>query len=361
MKRRDFLKVSAVGAAASAVTSPAIEQNSPEMKWRMTSSFPKSLDTIYNGATEFAKYVAEMTDNKFQIQVFAAGEIVPGLQALDATSNGTIEMSHTVSYYYVGKDPTFAIYASVPFGLNARMQNSWWYQGGGQELGNEFFKKFGVIGFACGNTGTQMGGWFRKEVKTVADLSGLKFRIGGIAGQVLQKVGVVPQQLAGGDIYPALEKGTIDAAEWVGPYDDERLGLYKVAPHYYYPGWWEGGPMLLAMVNLDKWNALPKYYQGVLEQAGHYANNWMMAKYDTVNPTALRKLLAGGTKLHAFSPPIMEASFKAAKELHAEVAATNANFKKVYESMTAFSNNGYQWFQVAEVGYDSFMARHSQS
>jgi len=360
MKRRDFLKVSAAGAAATAVASPAIAQSSPEIKWRMTSSFPKSLDTIYGGSVEFAKYVAEMTDNKFQIQVFAAGEIVPGLQALDATSNGTIEMSHTVSYYYVGKDPTFAIYASVPFGLNARMQNSWWYQGGGMELGNEFFKKYGVIGFPCGNTGTQMGGWFRKEIKTVADLSGLKFRIGGIAGQVLQKVGVVPQQLAGGDIYPALEKGTIDAAEWVGPYDDEKLGFYKVAPYYYYPGWWEGGPMLLAMVNLDKWNALPKHYQNILEQAGHLANNWMMAKYDTVNPIGLKKLLAAGTKLRGFSPAIMEASFKATKELNAEVAATNPAFKKIYDSVTAYSNQGYQWFQVAEVGYDNFMARHSQ-
>src|ERR1700675_4391386 len=361
MKRRDFLKVSATGAAVAAVASPAIAQSAPEIKWRMTSSFPKSLDTIFGGAPEISKYVAEMTDNKFQIQVFAAGEIGPGLQALDATSNSTVEMCHTAAYYYVGKDPTFAIYASVPFGLNARMQNSWWYQGGGMELGNEFFKKFGVIGFHAGNTGCQMGGWFRKEIKTVADLSGLKFRIGGIAGQVLQKVGVVPQQLAGGDIYPALEKGTIDAAEWVGPYDDEKLGLYKVAPHYYYPGWWEGGPMLLAMVNLEKWNALPKYYQNILEQAGHFANNWMMAKYDAQNPPALKKLLAGGTKLHAFSPAIMEASFKAAKELHAEVAAANPNFKKLYESLTSFSNNGYQWFQVAEIGYDNFMARHSQS
>jgi TRAP-type mannitol/chloroaromatic compound transport system substrate-binding protein len=359
MKRRDFLKVSATGAAAAAaVASPAIAQSMPEIKWRMTSSFPKSLDTIYGGSTEFAKYVAEMTDNKFQIQVFAAGEIVPGLQALDATSNGTVEMSHTVSYYYVGKDPTFAIYASVPFGLNARMQNSWWYQGGGQELGNEFFKKFGVIAFPCGNTGTQMGGWFRKEIKTVADLSGLKFRIGGIAGQVLQKVGVVPQQLAGGDIYPALEKGTIDAAEWVGPYDDEKLGFNKIAPHYYYPGWWEGGPMLLAYVNLDKWNSLPKHYQAVVAQAGAYANNWMMAKYDQVNPTALKKLLAGGTKLHAFSPEIMQASFKAAMELYSEISATNPNFKKVYASMSEFANDSYQWWQVAELGYDSFMVRN---
>src|SRR6201989_795634 len=192
MKRRDFLKVSAVGAAATAVASPAIAQSSPELKWRMTSSFPKSLDTIYGGATELSKYVAEMTDNKFQIQVFAAGEIAPGLQALDATSNGTVEMSHTVSYYYVGKDPTFAIYASVPFGLNARMQNSWWYQAGGMELGNEFFKKFSVIGFPCGHTRTQMGGLFRQEIKTGAALPGLKFRIGGIAGQVLQKGGGVP-------------------------------------------------------------------------------------------------------------------------------------------------------------------------
>jgi len=206
-----------------------------------------------------------------------------------------------------------------------------------------------------------MGGWFRKEINTVEDLNGLKMRIGGFAGRVMQKLGVVPQQLAGGDIYPALEKGTIDAAEWVGPYDDEKLGFNKVAPHYYYPGWWEGGPMLLGLVNLDKWNSLPKYYQSVLEQAGQAANSWMMAKYDQGNPPALKKLLAGGTKLHAFSPPIMQACLKATKELYAETSATNPNFKKVLESMNSFTTNGYQWFQVAELGYDSFMARNPQS
>ena len=273
MKRRDFLKVSAAGAAATAVASPAIAQSSPEVKWRLTSSFPKSLDTIYGGAEQLSKYVAEMTDNKFQIQVFAAGEVVPGLQALDATSNGTVEMCHTVSYYYVGKDPTFAIYASVPFGLNARMQNSWWYQGGGEQLGNDFFKKYGVVAHPCGNTGTQMGGWFRKEIKAVSDLQGLKMRIGGIAGQVLAKVGVVPQQLAGGDIYPSLEKGTIDAAEWVGPYDDEKLGFQKVAKYYYYPGFWEGGPTVHAFTNLEKFNALPKNYQAILANAAAHTNS----------------------------------------------------------------------------------------
>jgi TRAP-type mannitol/chloroaromatic compound transport system substrate-binding protein len=362
MKRRDFIKVTGIGVAGAAtMAAPAIAQSMPELKWRMTTSWPKSLDTLHGGAEIMAKMVGEVTDNKFQIQTFAAGEIVPGLQVLDAVQNATVEIGHTASYYYFGKDPTFTFGSSVPFGPNQRLNQAWYMLGGGKEILNEFYKNYNVVSLLAGNTGCQMGGWFRKEISSVDDLKGLKFRIGGFAGRVLQKLGAVPQQIAGGDIYPALEKGTIDGAEWVGPYDDEKLGFYKVAPHYYYPGWWEGGPMLLGVVNLDKWNALPKYYQSVLEQAGQYANSWMMAKYDQLNPMALRKLLASGAKLHAFPPAVMEASFKAARELHSEVAATNANFKKVLESLTAFSNNGYQWFQVAEVGYDNFMARHSQS
>ena len=361
MRRRDLLKVTGLAAAGAAtIAAPAIAQSMPELKWRMTASWPKSLDTIYGGAEIMSKAVAEATDNKFQVQCFAAGEIVPGLQVLDAVQNGTVELGHTASYYYFGKDPTFAFGSAVPFGPNMRLNQAWYMLGGGKEVLNDFYKSYNVHSLLAGNTGCQMGGWFRKEIKTVDDMKGLKMRIGGFAGRAMQKLGVVPQQLAVGDIYPALEKGTIDAAEWVGPYDDEKLGFYKVAPHYYYPGWWEGGPMLLAYVNLDKWNALPKYYQHVLEQAGHYDNNWMMAKYDQANPIGLKKLIAGGTKIHAFSPAIMEASYKAAKEVNAEVAATNANFKKVYESLTSFSNLGYQWFQVAEVGYDNFMARHSQ-
>ncbi|HKS18010.1 MAG TPA: twin-arginine translocation signal domain-containing protein [Bradyrhizobium sp.] len=361
MKRRDFLKATGIGAAGAAtLAAPAIAQSMPEIKWRMPTSWPKSLDTLYGGAEMMAKVVGEATDNKFQIQTFAGGEIVPGLQVLDAVQNGTCEIGHTASYYYFGKDPTFTFGSAVPFGPNMRINQAWYMLGGGRDVLNEFYKRYNCTSLLAGNTGCQMGGWFRKEITTADDLKGLKFRIGGFAGRVLQKLGAVPQQIAGGDIYPALEKGTIDGAEWVGPYDDEKLGFYKVAPNYYFPGWWEGGPMLLAFVNLDKWNALPKYYQSVLEQAGHYANNWMMAKYDLANPQALRKLLANGAKLRAFPPPVMEACFKAAKELHTEVAAGNADFKKVYDSLTTFSNNGYQWFQVAEVGYDNFMARHSQ-
>ena len=362
MKRRDFVKVTGLAAAATAtIVAPAIAQSMPELKWRMTASWPKSLDTLYGGAEIMAKAVAEATDNKFQIQTFAAGEIVPGLQVLDAVQNGTVEMGHTASYYYFGKDPTFTFGTSLPFGPNMRINQAWYMNGGGREVLNEFYKNYNVISLLAGNTGCQMGGWFRKEIKTVADLSGLKFRIGGFAGRVLQKLGVVPQQLAGGDIYPALEKGTIDAAEWVGPYDDEKLGFYKIAPHYYYPGWWEGGPITMAMVNLDKWNSLPKQYQSVLEQAGHFASNWIMSKYDERNPPALKKLIASGTKLHAFPPEVMQASYKAAMELYAEISLTNANFKTVYKSLTDFANDGYQWFQVAELGFDVFMARHQLS
>ena len=361
MKRRQFLKAAGVGLAAStAVAAPAIAQSMPTIKWRMPCSWPKSLETIYGGADMMAKAVAEATDGKFQIQVFAAGEIVPALQVVDAVQNGSVEIGHTASYYYFGKDPTFAFGTSVAFGPNARLNQGWFTVGGGKEVLNEFYKKYNAVALLAGNTGCQMGGWFRKEINTIDDLKGLKIRIGGFPGRVLQKFGVVPQQIAAPDIYPALEKGTIDAAEWVGPYDDEKLGFYKVAPHYYYPGWWEGGSMLFAFVNLDKWNALPKHYQAVLEQAGHYANTWMIAKYDQLNPISLKRLLAGGTKLHAFSAPIMEASYKAAMELHAEISKENASFKKVNESMMDFTRNGYQWFQVAELAYDSFMIRHTR-
>ena len=282
----------------------------PEIKWRMPCSWPKSLDTIYGGAEIMAKAVEEATDGKFQIQVFAAGEIVPGLQIVDAVQAGTVEIGHTASYYYFGKDPTFGFGTSVPFGPNARINQAWCTHGGGKEVLNEFYKKYNCSRLLAGNTGCQMGGWFRKEINTVDDLKGLKMRIGGWAGQVLQKLGVVPQQIAGGDIYPALEKGTLDACEWVGPYDDEKLGFYKIAPHYYSPGWWEGGSMLFAFVNLDKWNALPKHYQAVLEQAGHYANTWMMAKYDSAQSAGASQASRRRHQAHVFSPAIMEASLQ---------------------------------------------------
>ena len=357
MKRRQFLTAAGAGLTAAAIAKPAIAQSNPEVKWRLTSSFPKSLDTIYGASEVFVKAVAEATDNKFQIQSFAAGEIVPGLQAADAVTNGTVEMCHTASYYYVGKDPTFALFTAQPFGLNSRMQTSWMYFGGALDLANEFYKKYNFMALPCGNTGTQMGGWFRKEIKEAADLNGLKFRIAGFAGQIFTKLGTVPQQVAGGDIYPALEKGTIDAAEWVGPYDDEKLGFYKVAKFYYYPGWWEGGAMLHNFINLAKWNKLPKSYQSIVKSSSETAHSWMQAKYDAVNPAALKRLVANGAQLRPFSQPVMEACYKAATDTYNEVGAKNAEFKKVYDSMMAFRGDAYLWWQVAELGFDSFMVR----
>ncbi|MDI1263805.1 MAG: TRAP transporter substrate-binding protein [bacterium] len=363
MQRRTFLRNAGVGGATVATSAvlaaPAIAQSMPELKWRLASSFPKSLDTLFGAAEVMTKSIAEATDNNFQIRVFAAGEIVPGLQVADAVQNGTVEMGHTASYYYFGKDPTFAFGTAVPFGLNTRQQNAWLTQGGGEQALNEFYKTYNIYGMAAGNTGAQMGGWFRKEIKTVEDMKGLKMRIGGFAGQVMTKMGVVPQQIAGGDIYPALEKGTLDACEWVGPYDDEKLGFNKVAPYYYYPGWWEGSATLHLFNNLEKWNALPKSYQTIVRNAAAMANNWMVAKYDADNPPALRKLLAGGTKLLPFPPDVLSSSFTAANTVYAETNEKSPNFKKIFEAWKPFRNEEVLWFRVAENTFDNFMARQS--
>ncbi len=347
MKRRSFLTASSVGLAGAAIAAPAIAQQQPSINWRLASSFPKSLDTLYGGAEYLAKRVAEATDDKFQIRVFAGGEIVPALQVLDAVQSNTVEIGHTASYYYVGKDPTFSFDCTMPFGLNARQMNAWMMHGGGMPLMRNFFKDYNVYNIPAGNTGAQMGGWYRKEIKTVDDLKGLKFRIAGLAGAILAKLGVVPQVIAGGDIYPALEKGTIDAAEWVGPYDDEKLGFYKVAKYYYYPGWWEGQANLSVYVNMGQWESLPKSYKAVLTAACAEANSWTIGKYDTDNVAALRRLVAGGAELRPFTREILDACYKAAQEFYAETAEKNAKFKAIYDPWKKFLDDEHQWFLAA--------------
>ncbi|WP_048647575.1 TRAP transporter substrate-binding protein [Nitratireductor soli] len=359
MDRRTFIKKAGLAgsgvAAASVLATPAIAQSMPKITWRCTSSFPKALDTIYGAAETMADFVKGATDGNFEIQVFAAGEIVPGLQAADAAAAGTVEIAHTASYYYWGKDPTYALGTAIPFGLNYRQQNAWFYYGEGNTLMNEFYGAQGLYGLPCGNTGAQMGGWFRKEINTLDDLKGLKMRIGGMGGKIIEKLGVVPQQIAGGDIYPALEKGTIDAAEWVGPYDDQKLGFNKVAQYYYYPGWWEGGPVLHALFNKAKWEELPKPYQMILDAACRAANADMMASYDYKNPTALRQLAADGAQLRPFSQEILEACYNASIETYDEINASNAMFKKIYDNQQAFKKDAYLWAQISEYTFDTFM------
>jgi TRAP-type mannitol/chloroaromatic compound transport system substrate-binding protein len=368
MDRRDFIRkatTAGAGAAASAVlvaplATPAIAQTHPTVNWRLTSSFPKSADVIFGASQEIADIVRNATDGKFNIQLFAAGEIVPAMQAASAVADGTVEMAHTAGYYYVGQDPAFALATAIPFGLNARMTNSW-FENGGTDLFNAFLAPRGLYALPAGNSGTQMGGWFRKEIVTVDDLKGLKMRIAGLAGQVMQKVGVTPQQIPAADVYAALEKGTIDAAEFVGPYDDQKLGVVKVARYYYYPAWWEGGPAMHAYFNLEKFNALPPSYQQILKTACASANSHSLAKYDARNATALRKLVAEGAVLKPFSKEIMDTCYKAAMETFAELREQSPAFKTIFDHQQAFKKEAYLWAQIAEYSYDTYMMMQQRS
>ncbi|WP_459614516.1 TRAP transporter substrate-binding protein [Bordetella sp. 2513F-2] len=362
MQRRSFLKKATLGAAAGGATlaAPAFAQDSPTLNWRLASSFPRSADAIFTGGENLARYVGEATGGKFNIRAFPAGEIVPALQVLDAVENATIECGHTASYYYFGKDPALCFDGAVPFGLNTRQMNAWMRHGDGLKLTRELFKKYNVVNFPCGYSGTQMGGWFRNEIKSVDDLKGLKFRASAFAGAVLSRLGVVPQQIAGGDIYPALEKGTIDAAEWIGPYDDEKLGFHKVAKNYYFPGWWEGTLQVSLYVNEKAYNDLPKHYQAVLAQAAAAATNDMIAKYDAENPAALRRLVSQGAQLKAFPKSVMDACYAESLKVYEEFSAKDPMFKKLYDSMVAFRDNEIPWFRVAEGSFDGFMATISR-
>ena len=355
MERRKFLQHAGLTGILAAGVAPAAHAQAATVKWRLTSSFPKSLDTIYGGAEVMANRVRALTGGKFDIQVFAAGEIAPGLQALDVTQNGTVECCHTCSYYYVGKDKAFGFGTSVPFGMNYRQFNAWFYYGGGDKVLQEFYNNYNVHHLLGGNTGVQMGGWFRKEVKTLADIKGLKIRIAGLGGAVFASMGAVPQQIAGSDIYPALEKGTIDAAEWVGPYDDEKLGFYKVAKNYYFPGWWEPGPGINFFINKDAWAKLPKEFQEAFQAGAYEANVTMMAEYDHKNPASLRNLVKNGVKLKSYSQEILKAAYKGAQDLYADESAKNPNFKKIADHYFKYQKEQNQWFSVAEASLDRFL------
>jgi TRAP-type mannitol/chloroaromatic compound transport system substrate-binding protein len=325
-----------------------------EVRWRLTSSFPRALDTLYGSAEVLAERLEAISEGAFRIRAHPAGEIVPGLQVLDAVQQGTVEVGHTASYYFTGKDPALAFDAGVPFGLTARQQMSWLYHGGGSELVNERFAAFGVVAFPAGSTGTQMGGWFRQPVRSLADLRGLKMRIPGLGGEVMSRLGVTVQVLAGGDIYPALERGAIDATEWVGPYDDEKLGFHRVATHYYYPGWWEPGPTISFYVHRADWDALPATHREMFRTAAAEAAALMTARYDQVNPPALERLVAAGVVLQRFPDEIMEAALEASLDLYEQQAAADAGYRKLYEAWSRARRDSYRWFDTAETAFAAF-------
>jgi len=364
VKRRKFIRNVSAGIAGSAVlagcgesgadgSTPGV-QTSPRIQWRLASSFSQSLDTIFGAADVLANRVAELTDDRFTIRVHSAGEIVPPLQVLDNVQTGTIQIGHSASYYYVGKNPAFAFDTCVPFGLSARQLNGWLYYGEGLTLLRELFSDFGIINLPGGNTGVQMGGWFRREINSLRDLRGVKMRIPGMGGDVMDRLGVSVQVIPSNEIYPALERGVIDASEWVGPYDDEKLGLNKVASHYYYPGWWEPGPGLSFYINRNAWDKLPSTYKAALSAAAAEANVGMMASYDAKNPPALKRLVAGGTQLHRFSTDIMEAAKRESFDLMNTRAAEDAGYRKIFESFSEFREGAYAWFGTAERAFSEF-------
>jgi TRAP-type mannitol/chloroaromatic compound transport system substrate-binding protein len=346
VSRRNFTRLAAASGAV-AVASPAIAQQ-PAVKWRMTSSFPKALDGLWGPSLTISKFVNEMSDGKFVIDTFGPGEIVPGLQVLDAVANGTVECGHTYSGYYIGKVPALIFDGSLPFGFTARQHNAWYMFGDGKKLIDEMYDGLGVVSIPCGNTGGQSFGWFRKELKTVADFNGIKMRVAGFGGRVMQKLGVVPQQIAGGEIYQALEKGTIDAAEWVGPYDDEKLGFHKVAKYMHIPGVLELCANNCMYINKAKWAELPAAYQSMIRVACAYALMEMLARYDAANAKAIARVVAQGAVLTVLSPDILRALRNALEQVLDEEAAKSAQFKTVLENWRAFRAEQHRWFSIAD-------------
>jgi TRAP-type mannitol/chloroaromatic compound transport system substrate-binding protein len=354
MDRRSLFTLSGLAGILAVGRSPAVHAQTA-VRWRLASSFPKSLDTLYGAAEVFAQKVRQLSGGRFDIRVHPAGELVPAVGVVDAVQAGTLDAAHTAPSYFFGKDETFAIGGAIPFGLNSRQMSAWTYGGNGLALMREFYAHYRLVHFPCGNTGAQMGGWMRKPISRLADLKGLKFRIGGFAGRVIERLGAVPQNTPGSEIYQALEKGTLDAAEWIGPYDDQKLGFHKVAHHYYYPGWWEGGLQLDLYIHHKAFEALGAEHKAIVEAASAYAHVVTQAKYDVKNPSALKQLVAAGARLRPFPPDVMTEAFKQSMALYDEIAARNAHWKKVYTDYARFRADQNRWFRFTEATFDRFM------
>lgn len=344
---------------ASATLSPLMFANAQRStyRWEMVTSWPTALDTIYGGAVDTAAVLAELTDGDVQVDVHPAGAQVGAFEVYDAVSSGAFQMAHAAPYYFINKDPTHAFFTSVPFGMTAQQFDAWMFSGGGQELFEELTGRDNVQAFVAGNTGPQTSGWFNKEINSPADLRGLTIRFPGFGGQVLSRVGANVQNLPGGEIFLALDTGVIDAADWVGPYDDEILGLHRAAKFYYFPSWAEPGAALASYINRDLYEGLPEDIQGAIRAASAEANQRMLAKYNARNQPALERLIQSGTEVKFLSTEVLETLERATDEIHEQNAAGNELYRRVLESYRTFMETVRDWHRISDHAYSSYVQR----
>lgn len=352
MKRRQFLQGAGAATIAAGALASGTAQAAPEFKWKMVTTWPKNFPGLGTGANYLAKLIGEMTGGRVQVKVYGAKELVGALEIFDAVSRGTAEMGHGAAYYWKGKSVAAQFFAAVPFGLTAQEMNSWLYHGGGMELWEELYAKFGLVPGAAGSTGVQMGGWFNKEINSLSDLEGLKMRMPGLGGEVLKRAGGTPVLLPGGEIFPALQSGAIDATEWVGPYNDLAFGLYKAAKFYYYPGWHEPGTTLESFINKEAFEALPKDLQVAVRNAIRVANQDMLADFTAKNNRALDQLVTQhGVELRKFPDEVLTKLKALSDEVVKEEAAKDPMAQKVYDSFIKFREQATAWHAVSEQAY----------
>jgi TRAP-type mannitol/chloroaromatic compound transport system substrate-binding protein len=356
MKRRELLRGLGIGALVGGVVPAAVAKGQQtQFKWKMVTAWPPGFPILQEGAERFAKRVDEVSQGRLKIEVFAGGVLVPALGGFDAISGGTVETGSSASYYWAGKVPAAQFFTAVPYGLTMEGMQAWLYGGGGLDLWNEVYAKSGLYALPMLNTGVQMGGWFKKEIKGVDDLKGLKMRIPGLGGKVMAKLGVAVTLLPGAEIVPALEKGTIDAAEWVGPAHDLVFGFPKVAKFYYYPGWHEPGAQAELMLNKRSWESLPKELQGIVHAVANEINVWSYAQFENQNAAALAKIKKDFPDVKVLSFP--DALLKAFKEKTKEVlddeakADTTGDFKRVYDAYLKFRASQKDWDEISTRAY----------
>ncbi len=352
MDRRDFMNKAAGAALGAGLAVAAVAEAKVEFKWKMVTTWPKNFPGLGTGANNLAKLITEMSGGRVKVKVYGAKELVPAFEVMDAVSRGTAEMGHGAAYYWKGKAPAAQFFAAMPFGMNAQEFNGWIYHGGGLALWDEVYQPFGVLGRPAGNTGVQMGGWFNKEINSLEDLKGLKMRIPGLGGEVLKRLGGTPVNLPGGEIFTALTSGTIDATEWVGPYNDLAFGLYKAAKYYYYPGFHEPGTCLEALINRKAYASLPEDLQSVVMNACKVVNQDMLSEYTARNPAALTQLVEQhGVKLLPFPTDVLLQLRKVSAEVVADVAAEDQLSKKTYDSYVDFLRTVRGFTDVSELAY----------